>query len=337
MRNPKMLLMMVYLFLSLIVGGCTDIPNKAATINKYPDRPITVIVPFSVGGGIDLTARALEKLAPRYLGQPLVVVNKAGGAGATGWNELSGAKPDGYTVGMTTTDMLLLPAYGPTKYNYPTSLDPLVQVASLPMVMAVQAEQPWQTVDDLVQYAKKHPGELKFAHTGVGSFPHLLGEMFGLATGVAIEQVPFTGAGEVTAALLGGHVQFIMVNPMTVKEHVKNGTIRVLAVTSEQRMTDPAFSQVPTFKEQGLDIVLNNRFGVAAPKEMPVEVKNRLAAGFKAIVTDPEFIQNLENSGLPVEYLGPQESQFKWLSDNENLTRILKETNVLDKIKEQKK
>lgn len=328
----------IFLALVLVLGGCADTSNKiTATDVKFPDKPITMIVPYSVGGGLDLTARSMERLALKYLGQPLVVVNKPGGAGAIGWNELSGANHDGYTLGITGIDMLLLPAYGPTKYNYLTSLDPIAQVVSLPMVMAIQADQPWQTVDDLIQYARKHPGQLKFAHTGVGSFPHLLGEMFALEAGITIEQVPFTGAGEVTAALLGGHVQFIIVNPMVIKEHVRSGTVRILAVTSDQRMKDPAFDQIPTFKEQGLNIVLTNWFGIAAPKEMPVEVKDKLAEEFKAIINNPEFINNMKNAGLQVEYLGPKESQEKWLSDNEKLTQILKETDVLAKIKAQKK
>jgi tripartite-type tricarboxylate transporter receptor subunit TctC len=124
---------------------------------------------------------------------------------------------------------------------------------------------------------------------------------------------------------------------MVIKEHVKNGTVRVLAITSEQRMDDPVFAQVPTFKEQGLNIVLTNWFGIATPKEMPDEIKNRLAEGFKEIITNPDFINNMRNAGMQVEYLGPKESQDKWLSDNEKLTKILKETDVLDKIKAQKK
>ena len=338
MGKKNLLIMVFSVFILIIIGGCSDISNKTTTTKRqYPDKPITVIVPFSVGGGMDLTARSLEKLAPKYLGQSLVVVNKPGGAGAIGWNELSGASPDGYTIGITGPDLLLLPSYGPTKYNYPTALDPLVQVASLPVVMAVQADQPWQTVDDLIQYAKKYPGKLKFAHSGVGSFPHLLGEMFGQAAGIPIEQVPFSGAGEVTAALLGGHVQLIFVNPMLVKEHVKSNAIRILAVTSEQRLTDSVFAQVPTFKEQGIDIVLYNWFGLAAPKELSAEVKNKLVEGFRAIVTDPEFIQNIKNAGLQVEYLDSKESELKWLSDSQKLKNILKETDILDKIKAQKK
>ncbi|EIW15632.1 MULTISPECIES: tripartite tricarboxylate transporter substrate binding protein [Pelosinus] len=311
--------------------------KTVSTKLQYPDRPITIIVPFSVGGGIDLTARSLEKFAPQYLKQPLVVVNKPGGAGAIGWNELSVANPDGYTLGITSLDILLLPSYGSTKYNYPTALDPLAQIASLPMVLAVQANQPWKTMDEIIEYAKKNPGQLKFGHVGVGSFTHLLGEMFGQEASIAIEQVPFTGAGEVTAALLGGHIQLTFINPMVVKGHAKDGMVRVLAVTSEQRMSDPVFAEVPTFKEQGLDIVISNWYGVAAPKEMPDEVKDKLAEGFKAIISDPQFIKNMTNIGMQVDYLGPKESQLKWLSDNEKLAKILKQTDVLDKIKAQKK
>ena len=339
MRKKELILLTVCLFLTLIImGGCAGMQNiNTATKVKYPDKPITVIVPFSVGGGLDLTARSLEKLAPKYLGQPLVIINKPGGSGVIGWNELSGANPDGYTIGITDSNILLQPLYGATKYNYVTALDPIAQVSSLPMIMAVQTHQPWQTSDELIQYAKMHPKQLKFGHGGMGSFQHLIGEMFGQAAGINIEQVPFNGAGEVTAALLGRHVDLIFVNPMVVKEHVKNGTIRVLAVTSEQRMIDPVFAQVPTFKEQGLDIALNNWFGVAAPKEMPAEVKNKLTEGFKAIVNDPEFIQNIKNAGLQADYLGTKGSEEKWLSDNQKLIKILKDTGILERIKAQKK
>ncbi|HWR08127.1 tripartite tricarboxylate transporter substrate binding protein, partial [Sporomusa sp.] len=300
------------------------------TTSKFPEKPITVIVPFSVGGGLDLTARSLEKLAPKYLGRPLIVVNKPGGAGAIGWNELAGANADGYTIGITSPDMLLLPIYGSGKYDYSTALSPLAQVASVSSVLAVQASQPWQTLNDLIEYAKTHPGQLKFGHSGIGSFPHLLGEMFGQTANISIEQVPFSGAGEATAALLGGHVQLSFVNPMVIKEHVRNGTIRILAVTGEQRIDDPVLAQIPTFKEQGLDVVLTNWYGIAVPKEVPVQIKNKLAEGFKALISDPEFTKNMSNIGLPVQYLSSQETQDKWLTDSKKFETILKDTNIVD-------
>jgi tripartite-type tricarboxylate transporter receptor subunit TctC len=323
--------------ISIMIGGCNTMEPKQVTKTiKYPDKPISVIVPFSAGGGLDLIARLLEKTSSQHLGQPLIVVNKPGGAGTIAWDELAGATPDGYTIGITGVEVILQPLYGPTKYNYPTALEPLVQVSSHPMVMVVQAEQPWQNIDDLVKYAGQHPEQLKIGNSGVGSISHVLGEMFAHTVGITLEPVPFRGASETLAALLGGHIQAIIANPATIKEHLKAGTIRALAVTSEQRFTDPVFANVPTFKEQGVDIVFSYWIGVAAPKEMPIEVKAKLADGLKAIIIDPQFQKNVENIGLQVEYLNPQDSQTKWIADNKKLSKIVQETGILDRIMEQK-
>jgi tripartite-type tricarboxylate transporter receptor subunit TctC len=309
----------------------------AETTSKYPDKPITIIVPFSVGGGLDLVARELEKTAVKHLGQPLVVVNKPGGGGTIGWNELAGAHTDGYTLGIVANDILIHPLYGQTKFHYPTALEPVAQISSQSLVLAVQAKQPWRTLDDLVAYAKNHPGQLKFAHGGIGSMPHVVGEMFAKAAGVTIEQVPFRGGGETTAALLGGHVQITVVGPIAIKEHMKNGAIRVLAVSGEKRLTDPAFSNIPTFKEQGLDVVCSTWYGVAAPKGLPIEVKAKLAAGFKAIITSPEFKTNQEKLGLELDYLDQQASSAKWLEEGQKFTKVVQETGIADLIKSQKK
>ncbi len=311
--------------------------KTVATTKKYPEKPITLIVPFGVGGGMDLMARLLEKSAATQLGQPLVIVNKPGGAGAIGWNELAGTTPDGYTLGITGIEVLLQPLYGQTKYHYPTALDPIAQITELSIVMAVQADQPWQNVNDLIIYAKQHPGEIKFGHTGLGGISHIAGEAFAKTADIQLEQVPFQSASESTANLLGKHVQVIFINPASIKEYMKSGMVRTLAIAGEHRLTDPVFANVPTFKEQGLNVTYSSWFGIAAPKEMPIEVKNKLASGFKSMINDPEFKQNIENLGLEVNYLGPKESQEKWLDDSEKLTKTIYETGILDKIKEQKK
>jgi tripartite-type tricarboxylate transporter receptor subunit TctC len=153
LQKKVLISLAVYLLLiSIMIGGCTMMePKTVTTTSKYPEKPITIIVPFSAGGGMDLLARALEKTSLQHLGQPLIVLNKPGGAGTIAWDELAGATPDGYTIGITGVEVILQPLYSPTKYNYPTALEPLVQVSSHPMVMVVQAEQPWQNVDDLVK------------------------------------------------------------------------------------------------------------------------------------------------------------------------------------------
>lgn len=339
MRNKSLVLLAICLvMISILIGGCSGMQSKAVnSTSKYPEKPITIIVPVSAGSGLDLIARALEKTAPKYLGQPLVVVNKTGGAGTVGWNELAGANPDGYTIGMTGMEILLQPLYEQTKYNYPTALEPLAQTSTSPQVLAVQADQPWQDVGELVSYAQKHPGQIKYGHWGIGSMGHVIGEAFAKSTGSAIDQVPFRGGGEAIVALLGGHVQFIITNPAVVKEHIKNGTIRVLAITGEDRLADPVFANVPTFKEMGLDIVCNYWHGVAAPKGMPVEVRTKLVEGLKAAINDPEFQMDIKNIGLQNEYLGPEELKEKWLSDSQKLSKTIQETGILDLIKVQKK
>jgi len=336
--HKKSLALLVACLLTLLLGGCNNLKDKTVTTTpKYPEKPITLIVPFGVGGATDLLARLLEKSAPAQLGQPLVIINKPGGAGTLGWNELASASPDGYTLGITGVEVILQPLYDQTKYHYPTALEPLVQICNLSIVMAVQAEQPWQNVDDLIAYAKQHPGEIKFGHGGVSTINHLTGETFAKAANIQLEQVPFLSGAEVMASLLGGHVQVVFVTPASIKEHVKSGKVRVLAIGGEQRSTDPIFANVPTFKEHGLDVIGNNWYGIATPKGLPIEVKNKLAEGFKQMINDPEFKKKLEHLGLQVAYLGPKESEKQWLDDGEKLTKTVQETGILDKIKEQKK
>ncbi|WP_215831875.1 tripartite tricarboxylate transporter substrate binding protein [Pelorhabdus rhamnosifermentans] len=305
-------------------------------VEKYPNKPITIIVPFSAGGGLDLVARSLEKKATQILGQSIIIVNRPGGAGITGWNEVVNANPDGYTITVSGTEILLHPLGDSDKYDYVTALDPLVQVASAPLVMVVQTGKPWQTTDDLVQYAKSHPGQLKFGHGGIGSIPHVTGEIFAHAANITLEQVPFRGNSEAIAALLGGHIQIAFISPALAKEHIKNGTLKALSLTGNQRFNDPLFTQVPTFKEQGFDIVFSNWYGIAAPKELPIEIKTKLAESFKAIINEPEFKQSMENLGLHIDYLGPEESQTKWMAESQELNKAIHETGIWDQIKSQK-
>jgi tripartite-type tricarboxylate transporter receptor subunit TctC len=319
------------------MGGCTNMQSKTTNaIKSYPNKPITIIVPFSAGGGLDLLARSLEKMAPKYLGQPLVVVNKPGGDGTIGWNELVNANPDGYTFGISAIDLLVQPLYGTTKYHYPTALEPIAQVTSAPLIMVVPAEQSWQDLDAVIKYAKQHPRQLKCGNSGIGSPSHIIGATFANVAGITLEQVPFRGANDTTVALLGNHIQIGFVNPATVKEQIKNGTLIALATTGEQRLTDPDLAHIPTFKEQGFDIVLNNWFGVAAPKELPPQIKTKLEEGFKAMIADPEFKANVENLGLQVEYLNSEDSKEKWRLDGDKLANTIQETGILEQIKAQK-
>lgn len=340
MNNNKVvpILMIIFFSVAIMTGGCTMGAKESVVSEKYPAKPITMIVPFAAGGSTDMLARVLEGFAQKYLGQPLIVVNIPGGACTIGMNELAGASPDGYTIGMVGPSLMLQPLYGQTRYHYPTALEPLVNVISFPTVLATNSEKPWKDLRELISYAKQHPGEIKFGHSGIGTGTHVAGEMFAQEAGIQIAQVPFRGESEAMAALLGGHVQLICVsNPAVLTDHMKNGTVRILGVAEENRSTIPGFENVPTFKEQGVNISFNFWNGVAAPKGLPASEKARLAEGFKKMIEDPAFKKNMEELGMSIQYMGPDEFSARWIEDNAKLTKTIKETGIAELIAAQKK
>lgn len=331
------ILVCICLSIILLTVGCGTQGKSVSKVEKYPTKPITMIVPYAAGGSADMMARAMEKVAQKHLGQPLVVTNIAGGASTIGTNELAGAKADGYTIGYVSMGSFLQPLYGQTRYHYPTALEPLVQVMSTPSVAVVLANQPWDSIEDLVQYAKQHPGEIKYGHSGLGSGNHVVGEMFAKEAGIDIAQVPFRGESEALAAVLGGHVQLMFTNPPTVKEYLKSGKVKVLAVAADQRIKDTGFTNIPTFKESGLSVVYHAWHALGAPKGLPPEIRNQLIEDLSRMINDPEFKKNMEDLGMTVEYLGPQEFEKKWIEDNARLTKVIKETGIAEKIAAQKK
>jgi tripartite-type tricarboxylate transporter receptor subunit TctC len=338
--NNKGFLVLGVLFLSMaiIMGGCSMGAKESIVSEKYPSKPITIIVPFAAGGSSDMIARMLEKSAQKHLGQSLVVVNMPGGGATIGMNELAGAKPDGYTIGLVGVSVILQPLYGQTRYHYPTALEPLANVISFPTVVATLSEKPWKNVSELVSYAKQHPSEIKFGHSGLGTGTHIAGEMLAKEAGINIVQVPFRGESEAMTALLGGHVQLICVsNPSILNEHVKSGTIRILGIAEENRLTIPGFENIPTFKEQGINVAFSFWNGIAAPKGMLAAEKARLIAGLKEMINDPDFKKNMEELGMSLQYMGPEEFSTRWIEDNAKLTKTVKETGIAELIASQKK
>ena len=323
---------LVFLMMGLFMTGCTMTGEK----NAYPNKPINVIVPFSAGGGADLQARALEKLAPKYLNQNFIVINKPGGGATIGFNELVTSPPDGYTLVLSGTNLLLQPLFGETKYYYPTAMEPIIQFSITPLLLVVKADQPWQTLDDLIHYCKQQPNTIKWGHAGIGNTTHIVGEIFEKRTGISIQQVPFRGAGESIAALLGGHVEAVIAGPGALTEQIKSGKIRALAVSGENRLSNPDLAQIPTFKELGYDVVFEEWYGIAAPKEIDPKIKNKLAKALEQLISDPEFKTNIEQLGMEIKFLNSEDSKKKWIADNEKLSNMLKETDIIEQIQAQK-
>ncbi len=322
---------------SLLVTGCgMHIPEPEDKSIDFPKRPITVIVPFSAGGGGDLQIRALEKLAPKYLNQNFIVENKAGGGGSIGLNEVVTSPPDGYTIGFSFAGLILQSLYGTTTYDYPTALEPIAQFSTAPIILVVKADQPWQTLDDLITYCKQNPHKVKFGHSGIGDTTHIVGEVLAKKAGISIEQVPFRGGSESTAALLGDHVQIVFATPGTVIEQIKSGTLRSLAISGEKHLANPTLSNIPTLKESNFDIVIENWSGIVSPKEMDQKIKHKLADALAKMVADPEFKLSIEKLGMEVHYLNSDDSITRWQKDKERLSKMINETGIIEQIKQQK-
>lgn len=326
-----LLLTLVFLLAATAVGGCGTLAATPKTeAADYPSREIKLIVPFGAGGGSDLHARALQKVAAKYLDQPLVVINKPGGGGNIGLNEIAKSEPNGYTIGLSVPEVIFYSVYGTTKYHYLTALDPLAQIVSSPFYLVVNAESPWNSVEDLIQYGKIAP--IKFAHAGIGSASHVVGEAFSKTTNTKSLQVPFRSGSEKATMLLGKHVDASFIDSGAVKEYVKNGKLKILAATGSKRSETPIFAEVPTLKELGIDVEYTDWYGIAAPKPLPPQIKAKLADALKKMILDPEFKAIIGNLGTQLDYLSPEESQEKWIQDAKRLKKIVAETGIAEQI-----
>lgn len=308
-----------------------------AAEKSYPIKPITILVPYSAGSTPDVLARMLEKKSIQFLGQPLIVTNKPGGSGTIAWNELASSKADGYTIGVATTGVVLQSLYGQAKYNYPTAMEPLAKVTTTPIVMVVPSNSKWKNLSEFIAYAKAHPNAIKYGHGGLGTAVHVVAELFAQTAGIQMEQVPFQGGSEQIAALLGNHIDVAFLIQGNLKEYVKDGQLNVFAVAESHRLRDAEFSNVPTFKEQGLNVEFDNWQCIAAPKGLPISVKNKLVSGIKELINDVEFQANMREVGLAVEYLGPEDCIKGWALQNDHLGKVIQETGIAQRIVSQRK
>lgn len=303
---------------------------------KYPGRPITLIVPFAPGGSTDLLARLMKKYASKHLGQDLLVVNKPGAGATIGWNEAVAAAPDGYTLAAVTSSMAIRPVYGDTKYNYATALEPIAWVSTIPQVLAVRADAPWKSIDELVKYARDNPGKFTYGHSGLGNSTHVAMETLALKAGVKWMQVPYNSGSQVLNALLGGQIDATVATPVEFQGQLAGNKIRVLAVFADKRFDAPLFRDVPTVAEKGWPVESLSWNGVAAPMNLPPAARKHLVDGFRAIAAEPEFIASAHAAGLSITYAGPDRFREKWKSDQERFLKDATETGILQLVKSQK-
>jgi tripartite-type tricarboxylate transporter receptor subunit TctC len=276
----------------------------------FPTKPITLVVPLKPGGSHDLTARAVTSVATEALGQPIVSLYKPGAGGALGTEAVANAAPDGYTLllggpGWNST----LPAVE-GRSKGPDDLDPVCLINYSSAIVTVKADAPFKTLKEMLEWAKNNPGKLVVGSTGTWGNVDLAWKMIAKETGITARVVPYDGGAPVTLALLGGQVHVTFMTMTSIMPHVTAGKLRILAVLNDKRLSE--LPNIPTAKEQGLNVVNLLWRGVIAPKNTPRPIVDKLAAGFKKMTENPSVIKTIASLGDDVNYMGPDEFKKFW-------------------------
>lgn len=266
--------------------------------DAYPARPITLVVGYAAGGATDIVARLVAKSLSSSLGQPVVVENRPGANSNIGAEAVSRAKPDGYTLYVgSIANTINRTLYQKLNYDFKKDFTPVAMLATIPNILVVHPDLPVKSAQEYIAYAKAHPGKLTCASSGSGSSIHLSCELFKMATGTDILHVPYRGSGPAVADLLGGQVDSMFDNLPSSLPQVQAGKLRVLGVTSLDRV--PFVPDVPTLAESGLDgFSVQSWFGVMAPAGTPPAVVEKLNAAINEGLSGEELRKAYESGGF---------------------------------------
>ena len=298
----------------------------------YPARPVTFINPFPPGGAVDVVARPLAAVLEPILKQPMVIETKAGAAGQVGAQFAASAKPDGYTLlmhivsisGFAEVDKL----FGrPVKFTRDDFI-PISRFIADPMVLVVNDKQPYQTLKEFVDDAKKRPNEIIFSSSGLYGALHLPTALFAKAAGIQMRHLPTAGGGPALTAILGNNSQVLVSSIAAANAQMKAGKLRALAGFGAQRA--PALPNVPTMKELGYDVEFYLWVGMFAPKGTPAPIITTLRDASKKAAADDKFKQAMTNLGQDVAYLDQAEFKAFWDADAKRVEDAVRSIGKVD-------
>lgn len=301
----------------LMLAASAALAGPLTAQTRYPERPVTLLDPFTAGSNTDYFSRALAEEMGKLLGQPVVVENKAGGGGSVGAEAVARARPDGYTLGLASVSTLVSnPALNKAlRYDPLADFTHITTLVTVPSATVVRSSSPIKTLDDLIKAAKARPGALSFASPGVGSAGHVLLEHFSHLAGAKFNHVPYRGSGPIQTDLLGGQIDVASDNIPSLMPHIESGRLRVLAIRDLQRL--PQLPSAPTFKELGYEPVSRPLwFGLVGPAGLPKDLVKQLGEAAHRALASPGFQRKAAMAATTVAPSTPEAFQAlvkRWL------------------------
>ena len=275
----------------------------AAAQEGYPNKPVEFIVPWSPGGGSDTLMRIVSNNIESHLGQPMPVINMPGVGGTVGLEEAAKREPDGYTVAQIHEGLPVANQTGLTELNW-DDFDPVALMTSSPQFVVVNADRPYKTFEEFIDYARENPGEIRFGVT-LGGVPHLHAAMIEDAFDVEFSYVGYEGTGERIRALVGGNLDAAIGDIASAGQFVENGDLRFLAHGYPERLEQAP--DVPTLSELGADLELMITRGIVMPKGSPQEARDTLEQALRELSEDETFVEQVNNAGAEVQFRGQEE------------------------------
>lgn len=279
-----------------------------ASLAAYPEKPVTLVVPFPPGGSTDNIARVLAQKMQESIGGTFVVDNKAGATGTIGAAFVKRAPADGYTLFVSSLGPFVIAPHliKGVQYDALKDFDPITVAVQAPNLLVVPANSPYKNVADLLAGLKKTPGKVSFASSGNGSSDHLSAELLWQQTGTSGLHIPYKGGGPAINDLLGGQVDAAFVNINSIIQHVRSGKVRALAISSDKR--SPLLADLPTLQEQGVKgAEVQSWQAVAAPKGLPADVKSKLHGAIVSALNDPAIKEKLLAQGFEIVANTPEQ------------------------------
>src|SRR5882757_8772553 len=301
----------------------------AVVAQEFPTKPIRLIVPFPAGGPNDIIARIVGQRMSELVKQPVLIDNRGGQAGVLGTDAIAKAAPDGYTIGIVSASSLAIsPAMEKVAYDPQKDLAPVTLVVTVPEMLVVATNVPANSMAELVALAKAQPGKLNFASSGLGSLPHLAGELFKLTAKLDIVHIPYRGAAPAINDMLGQQVQMTFLDLPVILPHIKAGALRGIALGARERA--PTAPDVPTTAEVGMpDLLIENWYGMIAPAGTPEKILAAVNLIANEAMADPNVKARLAEQGLTVA--GDTPEHFRGFIDAEigKWAKVIKDAGVV--------